>query len=417
MTTRSGQAAPPQDRRFVRAVVALIAAVVGYISVVSTLGGFMQATGPQGSFGLVPSDGRTLAAVSERLSSPDAEGNVPDEATRDRADRMAREALRRDPTGVAALATLGLDAELRGNTAAAHRFFRYSDRLSRRDLRTRLWMVEYAVAHGDIAGALRSYDIALRTARGAPDLLFPILTAAIASPAIRTGLGDTLIAGPPWGPAFVAYAGRDHAAPRATADLFLRLRRAGYPIEPSTSNALIDTLVGQRLAGDAWRYYAALHPGADRRYSRDRFFTAGPTGSSFDWKTFDDAGLSASILPNGRAGVVDFSVSPNTGGTLVEQRQLLPPQAYVVSGVSAEIDQPDGSSPAWVLTCQDGRELGRIAVPNSANNAGIFAGRVDVPADCPAQTLSLIATPTDSLSGVTGRIKQLWLRPANRRSD
>lgn len=84
-------------------------------------------------------------------------------ARRREADRLARLALRQDPTAVAALATLGLNAQIRGDTNSARRYFAYSDKLSRRSLTTRLWAIEDAVARDDIPAALRNYDVALRT--------------------------------------------------------------------------------------------------------------------------------------------------------------------------------------------------------------------------------------------------------------
>src|SRR3546814_17422634 len=75
---------------------------------------------------------------------------------------------------------------MHGDRAGGERLLAYSQTLSRRDLRTQLMAIELAVARDDIPSALRHYDIALRTKKNAPDLLFPVLTSALTNPTIRT---------------------------------------------------------------------------------------------------------------------------------------------------------------------------------------------------------------------------------------
>ena len=97
---------------------------------------------------------------------------------------------------------------------------------------------------------------------------------------------------------------------------------------------------------------------------------------------------------------------------MVHQTELLAPGAYRLTGQSVGIDQPEQSQPYWVLTCQmNGRELGRIRVSNSALNNGRFAGHFSVPENCTVQTLSLVAVPSDDISGVSGQIVRAELVP------
>src|SRR3546814_6235165 len=77
--------------------------------------------------------------------------------------------------------------------------------------------IELAVAQGDISGALRHYDIALRTKKNAPELLFPVLTSALPDPAIRTELVKTLGGQPKWAAGFIHHAARSEVDPEASA--------------------------------------------------------------------------------------------------------------------------------------------------------------------------------------------------------
>ncbi|MBB5712768.1 hypothetical protein [Sphingomonas xinjiangensis] len=347
------------------------------------------------------------ALLSVKLSG--AEASMADRAE---ADRLARTALRRDPTAVAAAATLGINAEIRGDRAAALRSFAYSQMLSRRELRTQLWAIEHAVGRDDITTALYHYDVALRTSRMAPDLLFPILTSAIADAPIRTALANRMAARPAWSDLFVAYVAGNGPDGQATAAFFTELNRHRVPISEMATAALITRLLSENHLDAAWAYYAAITPGADRRMSHDPEFAVNRTvPSAFDWTPVSDSGVSAAIQRDGEHGVFDFLVPVNVGGAVLRQTQLLPPGAYALTGRSANIEQSGRTSLYWMLSCADGRELGRVIVPPSTQNGGNFAGRFTVPADCPHQQLTLMVQPSDEPSGVSGQISSVQLRP------
>ncbi|NNM78586.1 hypothetical protein HJG53_16990 [Sphingomonas sp. ID1715] len=335
------------------------------------------------------------------------------QSARARAADLARLALRQDPTAVQAVATLGLDAQLRGHTAAARRLLVYGNALSRRDLQLRLWAIEDAVGRNDIPAALVNYDVALRTSRTAPELLFPVLAAATDDQAIRLALVKTLSGKPAWAESFIFHAAVNAPNPRAVASLYRDLRRAGVSVLDEASSVVINRLISGGFWEDAWSYYAAIHPGADRRTSRDPLFTSrSTTPSLFDWTPINDAGVTTSIQPGNQKGVFDFAASPSVGGTLLQQIQVLPAGDYRLVGRSAGIDQDEGARPYWILTCRrDGRELGRIVLPNSSRLNGLFSGQFSVPSGCPVQVLALVARPSNSASGMTGQIEQARLYP------
>ncbi len=391
----------------VRGALAIVAAGLGCVSVAHSLAYMIRGSAPAQAHALAPWDGRITALLSEQLSSVEA---TP--ADRRRADELARLALRQDPTAVAAVATLGINAQIRGDTGGARRIFAYSGKLSRRDLRTQLWANEDAVARGDIPGALRNYDMALRTSPIAPDLLFPVLSKAIDDDDIRAELVRTLSARPAWGEQFLAYVSGNGPDTRAVARLFEALQQKRVFPSEGAATALIQRLIAQGRYEDAWLYYASFTPGADRRQSRDaNFSNSRAVPSAFDWKPVDDPGISATIQRDGDGGLFDFSVPSGLGGPLLDQLQLLPSGTYEIEGNSIGIAQPDAALPYWLLRCVDGRELGRIVVPASAKEGGRFAGRFTVPADCPVQHLTLMARPTDEMSGLTGQIDDVRLRP------
>lgn len=391
----------------VRGVLALSTAVIGYFSVIYSFAEATNRRDPALAHSLMHGNGRITARLAEQRFEKNPEGTEQGATA-----RLARLALLQDPTAVSAVSTLGFQAHIRGDTQEARRLFDYAQRLSRRNLQAQLWAIEDAVQREDIPGALHHYDIALRTSRVAPDLLFPVLASAITDPTIRSNLVVTLAEKPRWGPQFIAYALANGADPASIASLFVALRQAGVPASPEASSSVVNRLVLGGALEDAWRYYTSVWPGADRRRSRDPQFTADRTAPSpFDWTNINDESVTTSIQRGNEGGVFDFSVRPSTGGPLLRQLLMLPPGSYRIEGHSSGIEQPERSLPYWVLTCRDGRELGRVTMPSSTRSSGVFSGRFNIPEGCPAQSLALVARASDEVSGVTGQIDRVQLAP------
>lgn len=389
---------------------AFVVGVAGYFSVAHSLAYTTRQASPEFAYALAPWDGRIAASFSAQLSGADA---TPEQ--RVKSEHLARYALARDPTAVEAVATLGINAQLRRNPSAARRFFAYSDRLSRRDLRTRLWAIEDAVARNDIPGVLRNYDIALRTSSSASEILYPVLGAAISDVDIRNQVAKVLATRPSWAEGLLAYIASTAKDADATADLLIRLKQQGTPVAPYVSTLAVERLIAIGNVGKAWQYYTYLVPGSDRRHVRDpEFNRVNDRPTPFDWvPVVDDAGISASIQEAENSGLFDFAASSTAGGEVLRQMQVLMPGAYLLEGISRNIQQQAVSRPYWVLTCASGQELGRVNIPNSATNGGRFSGRVTVPPGCAVQYLKLIVRPSNEVAGVTGQIDRLSLRPTD----
>lgn len=401
----SALASHPPRELLARGGLALGLGVLGYVGTASSLALVITKADPAQAYVMAPDNGVILAdyAQSEFVRAPSKENNSLSAS-------LARRALLSDPTAADALTVLGFQAQLRGEAVRADRIFSYSTALTRRELRPRLWAIEQAVERGDIVGALRNYDIALRTSRDASELLYPTLASAMSEPRIRAALLPILDSNPIWKDGFVAYAADSGTEPEGAIALFQEGRSIGLePTDASRVN-LVNTLFAQNKYNEAWAYYGTFRAGARRDRSRDPAFSlAEPRRAIFDWQPGADTRLSAAILRNGSSGLLDFSVPPSVGGILVSQTQLLPAGPYRLEGRSRGVDQPARSRPYWSLVCRDGRELGRVTLPNSAINDGRFAGRFVVPEGCQSQTLSLIARSTDDIMGISGQIESASL--------
>lgn len=387
-----------------RLALAAGAVLVGYYSVTFSIAQAVVGSNPELAYRLAPYDGRITAAYATSLAGEDA---LPSD--RARADVLARRALQQDPTAVAAAATLGLNADLGGDSATARRYFAYAHRLSRRDLRTQLWMIEDAVNRGDLDATVGHYDATLRVFPELGEYLYPIMDEANTEPVIQRAFIKTLATKPLWGEGFINFIALKSTDPKAAADLFTGLERAGVALPETARVHLVSALLTAGQFDTAWSYYSTIRPSVDRRRSRDPEFAATTeTPSPLDWTPVNDGSGPTTSM---HGGIFDFAAPASIGGPILQQVQLLPPGTYRLSGHSIGIDQATGARPYWTLTCQGGRELGRVEVPNSTTANGNFTGTFTVPVDCPTQTLVLIVRPSDAVSGLSGQFDRVELAP------
>ena len=391
-----------------RGILAATAAITGYFAVSNSLAHVIERADADRAHMIAPRAGVFTAAAAEQNFSISAEADATSPAA-----RLARLALRQDATATNALNVLALQAQMRNETEKTREIFRYSLALSRRELQPQLWTIEEAVGRGDIKGALRGYDTALRTSARAKEILFPVLSTALVEPRVRAELLPIVTSRPAWSGAFLAYLVNSSSEPLAALSFIRMAEKRGLAITDDDRALLVNALASAEGYKQAWDYYSTFHPEADRSQSRDPEFTSGAgVKTLFDWRATEDPELSAVILGGKAGGALDFAVPSTIGGVLMSQTQLLPPGIYRFQGRSSGIDQPRHSQPYWLLRCRDGRELGRVSVPNSDQNNGEFEGEFQVRADCPEQTLILVARASESVSGLLGQINFAALTPA-----
>lgn len=389
-----------------------LALVVGFYSVSDTLANVVVKADPVRAHALAPWDGK----ITGKLAEHEQELAFVSKSDADPAE-TAKLALRQDPTSVESLTVLALKAQAAGQLEKVRALFSHSRELSRRELQTHLWAIEEAVSRGDINGALRQYDMALRTSRRAPDMLFPILTSSLAEPSVRASMVKLLAEEPVWNEAFFSFASRRSATPEATAAFFQQIEKAGGKIAITDKAAVVDAMANSGEVDTAWKYYASYNKGAERWRSRDaRFSTVLEQPSVFDWQALSTTGVFATLQPAADGGSVEFSASPGSGGRVLQQRQMLAPGTYRLIAEMSEIDGVAQSKPYWTLICDKTGELGRIEFDNGPDKQRV-TGSFTVPSGCDSQTLALVVRPSDEISGVFGRALSASLVPAARTGD
>lgn len=388
-------------RRWLTGVAVVAALGTGVLAARNSLGLSLARTNPALASRIDPSNGAALGgAALARLQS--------DTSKQGRAEtvRIARAALRRDPTAASALSVIGLLAPTR---VEAVRAIRQSEALTRRSLPTQLWLIEDSVARGDITGALHHYDVALRTSRVAPSFLFPVLVGAVSDPGILPALADTLARRPAWGGLFLQHLAQSGQDLPPIVRLFSLLQRRGVETGVAATGTVYARLLERNRFDLAWTLYQSRHPRASRAGLRNGLFTDVPANPTpFDWQLSDTTAVTARIETDATGGQLVFSGASGEGGEAARQLLLLAPGRHRVRAVVSDLQAPDDARPYLRLSCATGgAELSRQLLPDADTRGRAAALDVTVPADCPAQWLSVVVQAPTSLGSVEGRLARV----------
>ncbi|WP_298674241.1 hypothetical protein [uncultured Sphingomonas sp.] len=309
------------------------------------------------------------------------------------AQDYAQRALLRDPLMAEAARDSGVAAGLLGRTDALKRRLDYSLWVSRRDLPTLLGEIEQRVAAGDIAGALRYYDIALRSSGSAGTVLMPVLVKAVNDAPVRTALiGYINHHRPPWTQSYydaLLQTGRDW---RALASVTRGLVAAKVPLAGDAVDQAIRTVAEAGHPAEAYGIYLAKTGSAEQQALRNGNFTSTEGTSPFDWNLTQEAGRQAVIAD----GQLRIDVARDTNGSVVSQLLILSPGRYRFRAKLDQDGDPGNALPYWRISCFPGSaEAGRMEARMVDAQRG-WSGEFVVPPDCKAQELALIARAADA---------------------
>lgn len=392
----------------VRAIAGVLLVAIGYCAVIRSVATALAKTDPIAASSLTL-DARILGNAA--LFKLD---RASDRKSRDKAVFQARRAIERDATVVSAAVAIGLAKGLNNDEKAGDTWLSYSDKLSRRDMRTQLYLIEKAVGKGDVTAALTHYDIALRTSETISSTLFPVLRAAVSSADVRSALARTLAQKPQWGTSFVADLAENGPDYDAAMLFFVEARRNGVSVDPSAEAALLNNLTRRGKIAAAWQYYVATHPDATSKLVRNAGFNPDISGSSpFDWQFTSGDGVTASLSGSVNAGMLEYSLAPTVGSTVAQQTIILPPGNYRLESTIISSSQPLGSGPYWTVQCIDGSILGKLEMGASAASVSHFATTIVVPTNCPTQVLNITVRSSDDVQGATGQIASVSIKRLN----
>jgi len=351
---------------------------------------------------VAPDDARiAIAAARARLER----GKLPGSP---RLQALARVALDRETTQPAPLELLALAARDRGDRAQEARWFALSAQLSQRSLATRLWLIQRAVEHGDVADALHDFDVALRTSSLAPPILFPVLARAAADPALIGPIARLLDQPSDWRAAFLHQSAVQAATAPTAAQLLLAMHDRPAVTAAHADQTVIATLVGQRqfaLARQVFNRFSGA--GAKGQGVLDGGFANPSLAYPFGWALAETGPLGAARLSRAGRTVLGWNADPDQSGAVATQLLMLVPGRHKLTTRVVDAMGDPAAPPYWTVTCASpgNDQIGLLRLPLIAGQ--IAGSAVVVPRDCPAEWLVLMIPAGDTAVGQSGTIASI----------
>lgn len=371
-----------------RAAIGFAALVLCYFSATLALASTERRRHPQVALRVASFDAQALAGAAYASLQVDQSS-----ATLERARNQALKALTREPVNVAALRTLGLIAALRGDKDSAKARLTLVERLSRRDLATQLWWIEYEVQRGSVPGALTYFDEALRTSPQSSAILIPVLVQAAQEAPIATTLASFLARRPTYFRPFFIQASDNAPDIGQVAVLGMKLLDRRDPDDQDLINRIILRFGRDKKYDAAWRMFTWANLRAPAGFVVNGDFDHPTPFRLFNWDPTDSEALTAEIAPGNGSNSL-YLVARISRGLAARQLLRLPVGRYTLSAVVGDVPDAPGDRPTIEIACAaDGKPLlAPVKFPPSPTPDTALAARFDVGATCRYQWLSLQAS-------------------------
>ena len=343
-----------------------------------------------------------------------------DPATLAKVEAMAKQSLRGGTLNPVAIRLLGYVADARGDTKTARDFMLLSQKVSRRDLGTQLWLIEDAVARNDKRAALYHYDLAMRATPSSFPILFPALTGALDDPEVRIALAAIVRQAPVWLPTYLGHAINSVENPANLADVLVKAGR--LPDEENyrnISNALLGQLAAKNKFPAFRQYYLSLKGG-----SKAAFQSASLTKAAVNlaypaagWQVVESVGIRGAFSQPDRRGRFSLAAFAGSGerGEVMRKLLFLEPGNY---RFWARYSAPTVVSDAeirWSMQCiTPAGSVGKWSAETYLR-AGDFTQMQDftIGNDCRTQLLILHASGGSNQLGAEFTLRSVDIHPSD----
>lgn len=329
-----------------------------------------------------------------------------------RIQSLAVKAVNLEPMSVEALRTLALLSDGGGNRAAARRQFELSRQLSRRDLLTSIWFIEEAVSRNDVRGALRHYEIALRTSRSAQGLLFPVLDSALADPDLVKPIADLIAAGDQWGPSFVEYVAKSGKQPAYLTRALLARPETLSSLPNDLQGLLLAKLVDKSEFDVAEKLYRQLSgESAPPPTIRNGDFDNDNRWPPFDWSLASAADYGAGMAEG--EGQLSIYSREGAAGTVARQLLSLAPGLYSLGSMASLRSDTGEGTVLWSVTCATQSNARLMTLRMSSGASKPVSSPFSVAPGCARQWLNLEVVSSGDDHQLDGEIE--WVKITRRK--
>lgn len=378
----------PRSQLAGKAALAVAALFAAWIVVRSAAAdGFAQRALPIGAV-VSPGDPRTIFALSMAVLGQS--GGTIDRATADRSSRASAEApLAEEPFILAATAE-------RGNPALADRLAAEALRRNPRSRAARLFLLEQHLRAGRVDEAAREITMLGRLLPSASPVLVPALASFSAEPRASVALSKALQRDEPMRQRVLEHMVEHKVDPA----IIVRVagRRGGAAAaggQPRWQRQLVDRLVAKgdvRSAHALWQDFAGIEPARSADAMFDARFARGAGAPPFGWEYFADEAGAAEPAGASRLQLDYYGKAPTL---LARKLAVLPPGGYRLALTLDGRAPVEGSRVALRLQCfGKGPRLTEIVLGGGEGDSRAIAGTFAVPpANCPAFWISFVGVP------------------------
>jgi tetratricopeptide (TPR) repeat protein len=308
------------------------------------------------------------------------------------ASRLATKSLAQQGVNAIALRVLGNAADAGGRRNEAKTLMQLSERISRREISTQLWLIESSVREGNVSAALAHYDLSLRTTPQIYEFLFPKLSEALVDREIQTAFVQHIRRTPPWLEDFLTYAIAQGGRPQ---DIVATILLAG-PLPNSDPYRELESRLIERLAAtnafdSVEPYYLSLRR-SHKYILTSMAFDKLSTDNQFPpitWKISETATQGGSFVAGNPAGARVFKgySAPGARGVVLSKLLFLPPAAYTLSAKRRIESLVPESSARWQIRCNN--DSTGVPLLSLQDNLSRLSLKIDVaftvPANCRSQ--------------------------------
>jgi tetratricopeptide (TPR) repeat protein len=382
-------------------LVVAISLVGGWLSIALALSGVTRNKSPETALKLLPGESVALAGVADQLffSTP---GKMNTNSV-----KLATKAIEQQALNAKAIRLLGYAADAEGNDTKAIEFMKMAEKISRRDLGTQLWLIEYYAKQNNAKATLNQYDILLTTKPETRQLLFSRLSSAIDDQGIRAELRRYFRQNRPWMAGFLSYAIGDVESPLGLVNLIVEAR--GFPKGASSQEqeqSLLGRLVNEKKFGEARRLYDVIaganltrfiNPAFDDTDRDSRFGAMG-------WQISSDPDASGAFVQGKKASDLTLSIFARASTTRIAASRLLylTPGRYGFGAKVSQLERGSGGNVRFQLRCVNGDADTTIWTfdADPKNRPPV----IDVPETCSVQFLDIVASGGKAQSGIEATI-------------
>lgn len=302
----------------------------------------------------------------------------------------------REPSNSIALSTLATLEAYRSDTGLTSRLFYLSEKVSRRNVPTQLWMIEDAVARNDVPSALAHYDTAMRVSIKIRPKLLSLLILAAEAPDVSAELFKILKNRPIWWNDYLTtlLGSSKDAALIANSINLLAPAMSSADREYFGENAL-----RRLVALGSGRTAVMLANQLDGRNARYRNLVAGDFGADngilpFRWWLRDDDRVRAyrETVPGGGTGLW-LTTNGDASGAIAQQMIGLAPGHYVISGRTGGVAVDPMARPSILITCGKEQTLARSPLlPSPEETSRAFRFPFTIPhSGCDVQWVNIMS--------------------------